>query len=124
MALTATFWNWLTTPRGRERGGAAPARRLQEPAPLDVDRLTRELDLLAEAQRLGAAGLPEASARGLSGPEALVVSHAVALLVGSPLSRAIGNFYLGFNRPTVPTRIFNAEAAALEWLQTFSSKAA
>jgi len=59
-----------------------------------------------------------------SAPEALLVSNAVALLVESPLSRAIGNFYLGFNRPNVPTRIFNDEAAALEWLQSFTSKAA
>ena len=59
-----------------------------------------------------------------SAPEALLVSNAVALLVGSPLSRAIGNFYLGFNRPNVPTRIFNEESAALEWLQSFMSKAA
>jgi hypothetical protein len=52
----------------------------------------------------------------LAGPEATRVSLAVALLIASPLSRAIGNFYLGFNRPEVPTRLFTDEAAALLWL--------
>ena len=54
----------------------------------------------------------------LAGPEATRVSLAVALIVGSPLSVAIGNFFLGFNRPAVPTRLFRDESAALQWLQT------
>lgn len=52
----------------------------------------------------------------LAGPEATRVSAAVALLVASPLSRAIGNFYLGFNRPEVPTRLFTNELEAERWL--------
>lgn len=52
----------------------------------------------------------------LAGPEATKVSAAVALLVASPLSRAIGNFYLGFNRPEVPTRLFTDEIEAERWL--------
>jgi hypothetical protein len=54
----------------------------------------------------------------LAGPEATRVSLAVALIVGSPLSVAIGNFFLGFNRPAVPTRLFRDEEAALQWLAT------
>ncbi|MFO0734752.1 MAG: hypothetical protein U0270_02690 [Labilithrix sp.] len=56
-----------------------------------------------------------------SSSEAVQLSPAVALLVDSPLSRAIGNFYLGFNRPGVPTRLFTDPDAAQAWLQTFTS---
>lgn len=52
----------------------------------------------------------------LAGPDATRVSLAVALLISSPLSRAIGNFYLGFNRPEVPTRLFTNEDSAIAWL--------
>lgn len=58
----------------------------------------------------------------LAGPDATRVSQAVALLIASPLSRAIGNFYLGFNRPEVPTRLFTDEGAARQWLASQSAE--
>ena len=33
----------------------------------------------------------------------------VALVVGSPLSRAVGNFFIGLNKPGMPTRLFTSE---------------
>jgi hypothetical protein len=44
---------------------------------------------------------------------------AVALVIDSPLTRVIANFYLGIHRPGVPTRMFTAEGAALAWLRRF-----
>lgn len=58
---------------------------------------------------------PEARAY-FTGAEASAVTAAVALVVGSPLSRAIGNFFLGFNRPPMPARLFTDESAAEAWL--------
>ncbi len=55
----------------------------------------------------------------LAGPEADAVSCAVALVIASPLSRMIGNFYLGFNRPRVPTRLFTDAGEAEQWLRGF-----
>lgn len=55
----------------------------------------------------------------LAGPEADAVTCAVALVVASPLSRMIGNFYLGFNRPRVPTRLFTDAREAEQWLRSF-----
>ncbi len=55
----------------------------------------------------------------LAGPEATRVSLAVALLILSPLSRMVGNFFLGFNRPEVPTRLFTSVTEAEAWLRTF-----
>ncbi len=41
---------------------------------------------------------------------------AIAMLVSSPLSRIIGNFFLGLNHPVVPTRMFTDREQAEEWL--------
>jgi hypothetical protein len=54
-----------------------------------------------------------------SGPESARVHLAVALLVGSPLSRAIGNFFMGLNKPLIPSRLFTSEPDALAWLRGF-----
>ena len=50
---------------------------------------------------------------------ASTTSVAVALLVGSPLTRVIGMFFMGLNRPATPTRLFTSEPEALAWLRTF-----
>jgi hypothetical protein len=55
----------------------------------------------------------------LSGPEPAKVECAVALVVTSPLDRAIGNFFLGLNKSQIPTQLFSSEASALAWLQQF-----
>lgn len=48
--------------------------------------------------------------------EAARVSAAVALLVDSPLSRLLGNFFLLRGAHRVPTRLFTEEKAAVRWL--------
>ncbi len=53
-----------------------------------------------------------------AGHEGATVATAVALVVGSPLTRVLGSFYLGFNRPEVPTRLFTSIADATEWLRS------
>ncbi|TND07852.1 MAG: hypothetical protein FD123_2842 [Bacteroidetes bacterium] len=42
---------------------------------------------------------------------------AIAMLVASPVSRIIGNFFLGLNRPAVPTRMFSSNEDALNWIK-------
>jgi hypothetical protein len=46
--------------------------------------------------------------------------QAVAILVGSPVSRVIGNLYIGFNKSDIPTRLFTSEPEAIAWLKEFS----
>jgi len=58
----------------------------------------------------------------LSGPEAAECVTAVALLTGSALTKIMGNFFIGFNRGTFPTRVFSDEGAALEWLRSVARK--
>jgi hypothetical protein len=65
----------------------------------------------------GLTGMSRAARTYYAGPEPGRVHTAVALVVGSPLNRAIGNFFLGLNRPLIPTRMFDTPAAAREWLR-------
>ena len=44
---------------------------------------------------------------------------ATALLIASPVSRVIGNFFIGLNEAAVPVRLFTSEAEAVEWLKGF-----
>jgi hypothetical protein len=52
------------------------------------------------------------------GPE-LNYAPAVAFLVDSPLSRAIGNIFMGLTRLPMPVRLFSSEVEAVEWLKGF-----
>ena len=54
-----------------------------------------------------------------AGPAATAVTLAVALVIDSPLSRVLGNFFLGFNRPETPARLFTSVDEARAWLDTF-----
>jgi hypothetical protein len=51
------------------------------------------------------------------GEEAARVSAAVALLVGSPVSRVVGNFFLRLNVQRTPTELFTNEQQAITWLE-------
>jgi hypothetical protein len=51
-----------------------------------------------------------------AGPAVAAVTSRMAVLVGDPLSRTLGNFFLRVSRPAYPTRIFTDEAAARRWL--------
>ncbi len=48
------------------------------------------------------------------------IQRATALLIGSPVSRVIGNFFMGLNKPVSPTRLFTDPQKAIRWLHTFS----
>ena len=48
------------------------------------------------------------------------IQRATALLIGSPVSRVIGNFFLGLNKQISPTRLFTDPQKAIQWLHTFS----
>src|ERR1043165_58746 len=45
----------------------------------------------------------------------------IGLLVKSPVSRIIGNFFLGLNRSKVPVKLFTDEAKAVSWLRQYMS---
>ena len=47
---------------------------------------------------------------------------AVAIITSSLAQRLIVNFYINFNRPNVPTRMFGNEAEAMKWLRKMLDK--
>jgi hypothetical protein len=47
------------------------------------------------------------------------LQSAVALIVGTPLSRMMGNLLLRVNKSPFPIRLYDNEAAAVAWLQKF-----
>ncbi len=50
------------------------------------------------------------------------IQRATALLIGSVVSRTIGNFFLGLNNPITPTKLFTDPQEAIKWLRTFSDE--
>ena len=57
-----------------------------------------------EARRYAAANVPEGRI-------------AEAIIIGSLPVRIMGNFYLKFHKPEVPTRMFDDREEALKWLR-------
>ncbi len=55
--------------------------------------------------------------RHFSGPEHAKTFSKCALIVTNPVSRVIGNFFLGLNKPLKPTRLFTSREEGLWWLK-------
>ena len=51
--------------------------------------------------------------------EAGLHATAAAILIGSTISRVIGSFIIGLDKPAVPARLFTSETEAIEWLKGF-----
>jgi hypothetical protein len=68
-----------------------------------IDSLTSQD---SEARRIYAAGMQP------------TLFYAAALIVTSPLARAIGSFFLGLTKPAVPTKLFESVDAAIAWVAT------
>lgn len=54
-----------------------------------------------------------------AGEEAARVASAVAIIVDTPVSRVLGNFYLGVSKPHLTSQLFTSEDEALEWLKGY-----
>ncbi len=118
---TAVAWNWMTKERvlwvrvkpgavmglaeaqegidkGREMAGSEPCVMLIDLSGLkSASREARDLYAKSEAHGTSVVG--------------------VALVVRTPIARIIGNFFLGFNRPPRPIRMFSDTHEAELWLQ-------
>ena len=56
--------------------------------------------------------------RHFAGSEHAKVFSRCALIVNSPISKIIGNFFLGANKPLRPTRLFTGVEEGLKWLKS------
>jgi len=59
------------------------------------------------------------SARDFLAKEGSSFTKGVAVIVDSPMTKIIGNFYLGLNKPTAPTKMFTEKPEALQYLNQF-----
>ena len=55
--------------------------------------------------------------RHFAGEEHATTYSKAALIVTSPISKVIGNFFLGLNKPLKPTRLFTNKEDGLKWLK-------
>jgi hypothetical protein len=63
--------------------------------------------------------IPKESRDYLSGKEATKTASSLALLIESPISKIIGNFLMGLNKPSYPVKLFTAKNEAIQWLKGF-----
>ena len=110
VSLDADGIVWLVGegPIGRAGAVALYEARLRVGCPDEKQRLM--VDLRKNPQ-------PDKTARDFTDSHEVVrITAAMALLTDSPVSRMLGNFFLGFNRASFPTRMFTDEQAARDWL--------
>jgi len=46
---------------------------------------------------------------------------AFAIIIDSTISKVVGNFFMGINKPIVPARLFTNEEEALVWLKSIDN---
>ncbi|MFN3402902.1 MAG: hypothetical protein ACK40G_02330 [Cytophagaceae bacterium] len=51
--------------------------------------------------------------------EGAALASACAVVISSHVSHILANFFMLFNKPPVPTRIFNNKESAVTWLKRF-----
>lgn len=44
---------------------------------------------------------------------------AMGIVVNSPLTKTVGNFFMKFSKPSVPSKLFSSEEKAVEWLNEY-----
>jgi hypothetical protein len=67
----------------------------------------------------GIIGMDKSARDHLSSKEGTSKITASALVLNTVYSRVLGNFFIKLTRPTIPVRIFNDKAKAMEWLQAY-----
>jgi hypothetical protein len=54
-----------------------------------------------------------------AGEEAQGCASAAAIIVDTPVTKVLANFYLGLSKPRLPSRLFSSEDEALAWLKGY-----
>ena len=100
----------------------------KERAKENVDAQERVRDILGKAKTrvlIDMAAISEISKEArdyFANERTASIQRATALLISSPASRIIGNFFMGLNKPISPTRLFTDPREAIKWLQTYSDE--
>jgi len=54
-----------------------------------------------------------------AGEKASKITKASAVLVSSPISRILGDFFIVLNKPPFPIKLFTSKSKAMKWLRGF-----
>ncbi len=103
----------VAVPRPAYRQTEAAARASLEEFDRIAKNVGRPQALIILVDRVAA---QDAGSRRLwSEPETMHSRTSLALVCGSALARAIGSFFIGLNRPLVPTKMFRTFDEAFAW---------
>jgi hypothetical protein len=87
---------------------------------IDLEREFKSVLPALSIANISALKNPSKEARDYLGtPEVVTLLKANGIVANSTLPKIIGNLYLMFSKPSIPTKIFTDEAAAVAWLQQF-----
>ncbi len=75
----------------------------------------KKFPLLVDARGIRSMTREARSQFSLKGRESGV--NAFAIVIDSSISKVVGNFFMGLNKPAVPARLFTDETEALKWLK-------
>jgi len=91
-----------------------------------VKRIVNSMEKIGKGKRfpaliiLGENTLPNAEARAyVATPESNPYAIAEGYIINSFTQKLVSNVYTSFNKPARPTKFFNSEERAVEWLKTF-----
>ena len=92
----------------------------------DAKEVMRVCEELADGQKRPllvdirqSAGLSMDARKYFAGEETSKLVLALGMLIHTPLSRLLGNFFMKFNQPDFPVRLFTDEQRAVEWLKQY-----
>ncbi len=116
------FWTWMGSD-GVCRTKAKPGANINLEEAIGNSRAVssffsgKKYPLLVDARDVASISKEARNQFAINGRETCITCF--GLIVKSPLSRVIGNFFIGLNRPSVPARLFDDEQDALNWLHEY-----
>ena len=95
----------------------------------DIIAINEAKEILAQGNKYCVVFVPpnngfiSKEARDFSASE-LVYKNAIAkaIIIKNVSQRLIGNFFINFNRPPAPTKLFHNEEEAIKWLEEMTAK--
>lgn len=105
--------------------------KAHEGATLDLDQAKKDLEIMREVagdkkvyviSNISGARAMSVEARNFVSEVFPSQFLAAALIIGNPVSRIIGNFFIGLNRADMKSRLFTSEEKALNWIRKLAKE--
>jgi hypothetical protein len=117
-----TFWTWMgddgicrTQTKPQAEIGVKEA--LENSVAVSSFYKSKKFPLLVDARNVKSIARDARKHFSTNGRDTKITSF--ALIVKSPLSRVIGNFFMGLNKPAIPARLFDDADDAIAWLKHY-----